>query len=60
MKTKMTHVTRMDPLMRSRIVMRPRQTRLIGEVSDLPLYVGSHPSRLGAGNIPKAAGNRIT
>lgn len=35
--------------------------RLIGEVSGLPPYVASYPSRLAAGNIPgEAAGNRIT
>jgi hypothetical protein len=35
--------------------------RLIGEVSGLPPYVASDPSRLGAGNIAsEAAGNRIT
>lgn len=35
--------------------------RLISEVSSLPPYVASHPSRVGAGNIPsEAAGNRIT
>jgi transposase InsO family protein len=35
--------------------------RLIGEISGLPPYVASYPSRLAAGNIPgEAAGNKIT